>query len=75
VQLTFLRILAFLSNIKWGTFAPLDLNLEAKIAKNKDLYYAALNREQDSWLDGTDREIRIIAGRLSFYTYREKNLA
>ena len=30
------------------------ISLEAKIAKNKDLYYDALNRSQDGWHDGCE---------------------
>jgi Fic family protein len=36
------------------------ISLEAKIAKNKDLYYDALNRSQHGWYEGTEDAVPFI---------------
>ena len=36
------------------------ISLEAKIAKNKDLYYDALGRSQDGWYEGTEDAVPFI---------------
>ena len=36
------------------------ISLEAKIAKNKDLYYDALNRAQHGWHEGTEDAVTFI---------------
>lgn len=37
-----------------------NIFLEAKIAKNKDLYYEALNRAQHGWHEGTEDVVPFI---------------
>lgn len=41
------------------------ISLEAKIAKNKDLYYDALNQAQNGWHDGTEDKVPFIKYLLS----------
>ena len=48
------RLLTTLLLYRSGFFVGKYISLEAKIAKNKDLYYDALGRSQDGWHQGTD---------------------
>lgn len=46
------RLLTTLLLYRSGFYVGRYISLEAKIAKNKDLYYDALNRSQDNWHQG-----------------------
>lgn len=48
------RLLTTLLLYKTGFFIGKYISLEAKIAKNKDLYYGALKSSQAGWHEGTD---------------------
>lgn len=48
------RLLATLLLYRCGFYVGKYISLEAKIAKNKDLYYDALNHSQDSWHEGCE---------------------
>ncbi len=48
------RLLTTLLLYRCGFYVGKYISLEAKIAKNKDLYYDALNRLQDGWHDGCE---------------------
>lgn len=48
------RLLTTLLLYQNGFYVGKYISLEAKIAKNKDLYYDALNRSQHGWLEGTE---------------------
>ena len=48
------RLLTTLLLYRCGFYVGKYISLEAKIAKNKDLYYDALNRSQDGWHDGCE---------------------
>ena len=48
------RLLTTLLLYRSGFFVGKYISLEAKIAKNKDLYYDALNNSQDGWHEGTE---------------------
>jgi Fic family protein len=48
------RLLTTLLLYQNGFHVGKYISLEAKIAKNKDLYYDALNRSQHGWLEGTE---------------------
>ena len=54
------RLLTTLLLYRCGFYVGKYISLEAKIAKNKDLYYNALNQSQDGWHDGTDDPIPFI---------------
>lgn len=45
---------------KNGFYVGKYVSLEAKIAKNKDLYYDALNQAQHGWHDGTEDTVPFI---------------
>ena len=47
------RLLTTLLLYRCGFYVGKYISLEAKIAKNKDLYYDALNRAQHGWHEGT----------------------
>ena len=47
------RLLTTLLLYRSGFYVGKYISLEAKIAKNKDLYYDALNRAQHGWHEGT----------------------
>ena len=48
------RLLTTLLLYRSGFYVGKYISLEAKIAKNKDLYYEALNRAQHGWHEGTE---------------------
>ena len=48
------RLLTTLLLYRNGFYVGKYISLEAKIAKNKDLYYDALNRAQHGWHEGTE---------------------
>ena len=48
------RLLTTLLLYRNGFYVGKYISLEAKIAKNKDLYYDALNSSQDGWHEGTE---------------------
>lgn len=48
------RLLTTLLLYRSGFYVGKYISLEAKISKNKDLYYGALRRSQDGWLEGTE---------------------
>lgn len=48
------RLLTTLLLYRNGFFVGKYISLEAKIAKNKDLYYHALNSSQDGWHEGCE---------------------
>lgn len=48
------RLLTTLLLYRSGFYVVKYISLEAKIAKNKDLYYDALNRSQHGWHEGTE---------------------
>ena len=54
------RLLTTLLLYRSGFYVGKYISLEAKIAKNKDLYYNALNQSQDGWHDGTDVPVPFI---------------
>ena len=54
------RLLTTLLLYRSGFYVGKYISLEAKIAKNKDLYYAALNRSQDGWRDGEEDVVPFI---------------
>ena len=54
------RLLTTLLLYRCGFYVGKYISLEAKIAKNKDLYYHALNQSQDGWHDGTDDPVPFI---------------
>ncbi len=54
------RLLTTLLLYRSGFYVGKYISLEAKIAKNKDLYYDALAASQDGWHEGTDDPIPFI---------------
>ena len=54
------RLLTTLLLYRSGFYVGKYISLEAKIAKNKDLYYAALARSQDGWYEGTEDAVPFI---------------
>ena len=54
------RLLTTLLLYRCGFYVGKYISLEAKIAKNKDLYYASLNDPQDNWHDGNDNKVPFI---------------
>jgi len=54
------RLLTTLLLYRSGFYVGKYISLEAKIAKNKDLYYDALNQSQDGWHDGQENAIPFI---------------
>lgn len=54
------RLLTTLLLYRSGFYVGKYISLEAKIAKNKDLYYHALREAQTGWLEGTDDPIPFI---------------
>lgn len=48
------RLLTTLLLYRSGFYVGKYISLEAKIAKNKDLYYDALSRAQEGWHEGTE---------------------
>ena len=54
------RLLTTLLLYRSGFYVGKYISLEAKIAKNKDLYYEALQASQDGWLEGTEDPVPFI---------------
>lgn len=54
------RLLTTLLLYRNGFFVGKYVSLEAKIARNKDLYYDALSVSQDGWHEGTDDPVPFI---------------
>lgn len=54
------RLLTTLLLYRSGFYVGKYISLEAKIAKNKDLYYKALSASQDGWYEGTDDPVPFI---------------
>ena len=54
------RLLTTLLLYRNGFYVGKYISLEAKIAKNKDLYYESLNRSQDSWHEGKEDSLPFI---------------
>ena len=54
------RLLTTLLLYRCGFYVGKYISLEAKIAKNKDLYYASLNDSQHNWYDGKDNKVPFI---------------
>ncbi len=59
------RLLTTLLLYRCGFYVGKYISLEAKIAKNKDLYYDALNRSQHGWHEGTEDVVPFIKYLLS----------
>ena len=54
------RLLTTLLLYRNGFYVGKYISLEAKIAKNKDLYYEALQASQDGWLEGKEDPVPFI---------------
>ena len=54
------RLLTTLLLYRCGFYVGKYISLEAKIAKNKSLYYASLNDSQYNWHDGNDNKVPFI---------------
>ena len=54
------RLLTTLLLYRCGFYVGKYISLEAKIAKNKDLYFASLNDSQHNWHDGNDNKVPFI---------------
>ena len=54
------RLLTTLLLYRSGFYVGKYISLEAKIAKNKDLYYDALSASQDGWHEGTDDPVPFV---------------
>ena len=54
------RLLTTLLLYRCGFYVGKYISLEAKIAKNKDLYYTSLNDSQHNWHEGTDNKVPFI---------------
>ena len=54
------RLLTTLLLYRSGFYVGKYISLEAKIAKNKDLYYDALSASRDGWHEGTDDPVPFI---------------
>ena len=61
------RLLTTLLLYRSGFYVGKYISLEAKIAKNKDLYYDALNRAQHGWHEGTEDAFRLLNTILAAY--------
>ena len=59
------RLLTTLLLYRSGFYIGRYISLEAKIAKNKDLYYDALSRSQAGWHEGTEDVVPFIKYMLS----------
>ena len=67
------RLLTTLLLYRCGFYVVKYISLEAKIAKNKDLYYDALNRAQHGWHEGTEDAVPFIKYMLSIILISESN--
>lgn len=67
------RLLTTLLLYRNGFYVGKYISLEAKIAKNKDLYYAALRQAQEGWHEGTEDAVPFIKYLLGIIlsTYRD----
>ena len=54
------RLLTTLLLYRNGFYVGKYISLEAKIAKNKDIYYAALRQAQEGWHEGTEDAVPFI---------------
>lgn len=54
------RLLTTLLLYRSGFYVGRYISLEAKIAKNKDLYYGALRQAQIGWHEGTEDKVSFI---------------
>ena len=54
------RLLTTLLLYRNGFYVGKYISLEAKIAKNKDLYYESLNMSQDGWHEGKEDSLPFI---------------
>ena len=54
------RLLTTLLLYRSGFYVGKYISLEAKIAKNKDLYYDVLGRSQNGWHEGTEDTVPFI---------------
>ncbi len=54
------RLLTTLLLYRCGFYVGKYISLEAKIAKDKDLYYKALNQSQHGWHEGTEDAVPFI---------------
>ena len=54
------RLLTTLLLYRCGFYVGKYISLEAKIAKNKDLYYTSLNDSQHNWHNGNDNKVPFI---------------
>ena len=54
------RLLTTLLLYRNGFYVGKYISLEAKIAQNKDLYYAALRQAQEGWHEGTEDAVPVI---------------
>ena len=54
------RLLTTLLLYRCGFYVGKYISLEAKIAKNKDLYYGALHQSKDGWHEGTEDPVPFI---------------
>ena len=54
------RLLTTLLLYRCGFYVGKYISLEAKLAKNKDLYYTSLNDSQHNWHDGNDNKVPFI---------------
>ena len=54
------RLLTTLLLYRCGFYVGKYISLEAKIAKNKDLYYSSLNDSQHNWHDSNDNKVPFI---------------
>lgn len=54
------RLLTTLLLYRCGFYVGKYISLEAKIAKNKDLYYGDLHQSQDGWHEGTEDPVPFI---------------
>lgn len=69
------RLLTTLLLYRNGFYVGKYISLEAKIAKNKDLYYDALNRSQDGWHEGSEDVIPFVKYLLSTILAAYKDFA
>ena len=69
------RLLTTLLLYKSGFYVGKYISLEAKIAKNKDLYYEALRNSQTGWLEGKSNSVPFIKYLLSTILAAYKDLA
>ena len=69
------RLLTTLLLYRSGFYVGEYISLEAKIAKNKDLYYEALRNSQNGWLEGKSSSVPFIKYLLSTILAAYKDLA